>query len=351
MSIVADSFAHVIGVDTHAKHHQYALLDTATGRILEQRSFPTSPAGRSRAVSWIQRRTTASQVLVAVEGAGSYGQTLTRDLLAAGIRVVEVRPPSRASRTRFGKTDPLDAAAAARLVLPANIDTLGDPRQGQLRDALRCLTTARTQMTREKTACHNELTALLRSTGLADARQAPTMARVREIAAWRHRPSDDLATAMQRKHAIRLARRILALHTELLDNEHDLTTVLREAAPALLELPGVGAVTAATIIQAWSHPGRIHNEAAFAMIAGTAPIRMQSGNSDYHRLNRTGDRALNSAIFRIAHSRLLTDPTTKAYYEKRAAQGHSRRHILRSLKRYITRQLFRHLQTNPPRIA
>lgn len=351
MSIVADAFTYVIGVDTHAKHHQYALLATATGQVLEQRSFPTSPAGLRRALAWIQRRTTTDKVLVAVEGTGSYGRTLTRLLLTEEIAVTEVRPPTKASRTRHGKTDQFDAAAAARLVLPADATTLAHPRQGPLRDALRCLTTARTQITKEKTACHNALTALLRASGLADARTTPTMATIKTIAAWRTHPSDDLPTSIQRKHAIRLAQRILTLHDELRENEHDLTQLLHHTAPHLLELPGIGPISAAIIIDAWSHPGRIHSEAAFAMLAGTAPLRIQSGNTDYHRLNRTGDRTLNSAIYRIAHTRIQHDPATKTYYDKRAAMGHSHRHILRNLKRYITRQLFRHLTNNPPQLT
>uniref|UniRef100_UPI00261CB418 transposase n=1 Tax=uncultured Tessaracoccus sp. TaxID=905023 RepID=UPI00261CB418 len=88
-----------------------------------------------------------------------------------------------------------------------------------------------------------------------------------------------------------------------------------------------------------------------ADLESTKPSAAPSGNTDYHRLNRTGDRTLNSAIYRIAHTRIQHDPTTKTYYDKRAAMGHSHRHILRNLKRYITRQLFRHLTNNPPQLT
>ena len=111
---------------------------------------------------------------------------------------------------------------------------------------------------------------------------------------------------------------------------------------------GVGAVIAATVLIAWSHAGRVRSEAAFASLAGTCPIPASSGNTLRHRLNRGGDRRLNRALTTIAIVRMRMDPQTRAYVERRRTEGRTTKEIMRSLKRYITRQLFRTLTTAHP---
>ena len=153
---------------------------------------------------------------------------------------------------------------------------------------------------------------------------------------------------MARSEAVRLAKQIAGLDADVKANQVQLTKLTTRHVPALLAMHGVGAVTAAIVMTVWSHPGRIRSEAAFAMIAGTCPIPASSGNTVRHRLNRGGDRRLNRAINTIALTRMRADKDTREYVQRKIAEEHTKREIMRSLKRYITRQLFRVLATNPP---
>lgn len=345
MPIVAESFTHVIGVDTHAKQHAYAIVEAANGKLLEEQSFPTSPNGISRALAWIRRRTGAS-VAVAVEGSGSYGATLTRALEAADLTVFEVRPPARGSRARDGKTDRFDAVAAARGVLHAETTRLATPRAEGVRSALHVRSAARRAMKSEANRDRQRLIALLRAHRLGiDARDKIADRTVREIAGWRARPGDPLEIAVAREEAVRLARRVLALGDEMDRNERQLRRLVAALEPTLLELPGVGPISAATILDVFSHPGRVHSEAAFAKMGGIAPQPVFSGSSGRHRLSRTGDRALNEAIWRIVDSRRKFHQPTIDYIQRRITEGKDEKDILRCLKRYVTRAIYRHLNT------
>lgn len=135
MTLVADEYEHVVGVDTHAKTHTYAVLDARTGTVIDVGTFPTTAAGLECAVSWMRRRT-AGQILAAVEGTGSYGATLTRKLVTAGIDVREVKPPRRDERRGRGKSDEYDAVAAARTAIATPVAELAAPVP--MGSALRC---------------------------------------------------------------------------------------------------------------------------------------------------------------------------------------------------------------------
>lgn len=339
---VAETYRYVVGVDTHAATHSYAIVDDR-GALLDQATFPTTPAGLRRARDWISRRTEGDldAVLVAAEGTGSYGAVLSDVLAEAGFRVVEAPTPRR-DRGR-GKTDALDATLAARATLVMPMARLRDRRAGQAHTALRVLTVAREHLNVERTRCINALTSLLRSHDLGiDARKSLTAGQITAIAGWRRR-EEALGTATARAEAVRLAKRALVLDEELGENREQLTEIVTAEAPKLLELRGVGAVTAAIVLTVWSHPGRIRSEAAFAAIAGTAPIPASSGNTVRHRLNRGGDRQLNRAMNTIVLTRMRTDPNTRAYVQRRLAQGKTSKEIRRCLKRYVTRQIFRTL--------
>ncbi|MFF9563914.1 IS110 family transposase [Leifsonia sp. NPDC014704] len=343
MTPVAADYEHVIGVDTHARTHTFAVVATDTGRALDSATFPTTAAGISRAMAWMRRRA-PGRILAAIEGTGSYGANLTRALIAAGIDVCDVRPPKRATRAGRGKSDEIDAFAAARTALATDIERLVTPRSDGLRSAVRVLLTARQAMDSRRTGERNALIALLRSFDLGvDARKGISNALIREIASWRRRLSDDVATDTIRQEARRLALSIQALTIQLEENQAALSGHVHELAPGLQEILGVGAVTGAILIAAYSHKGRIRNEAAFASLAGAAPLQASSGNTVRHRLNRHGDRQLNRALDVIARVRLSCDPATRDYHARRLAEGKSKREIRRSLKRYIARQLFRHL--------
>ena len=212
MTIVADSYWFVTGVDTHSKKHQYALVDR-TGRLVDERAFPTSAAGIARATHWLTAATGGQPMLAAIDGAGSYGRQLAEAFTGAGVRVVE------APQIRYrpaGKDDRLDARTAAITVLPLDTDRLSDRKAGAERDAIQVLLTARAEMTRDRTRTLNALTAILRRFDLGiDARNALTSARLKTITAWRTRPTEPVDTATAHAEAVRLATRARALTTEL----------------------------------------------------------------------------------------------------------------------------------------
>lgn len=346
MTIVAKQYTHVVGVDTHAKTHTYAILSSATGQVQDTATFPTSPPGIARAADWMNRRAGEGQLLVSVEGASSYGAGLTRALRGAGMSVCDVRPPRRTSRRGRGKSDAIDAVAAAQSVLGIEVAALLEPRADGERNALRILLDARRLMDRQRTADRLALTAIIRTTALGvDGRQALTDAQIRAIAAWRTRSRDDQADKVAREEARRLARAVLAFATELETNRTHISDIVQDMAPGLMDLPGLGPVSSAVVLVAYSHHGRIHSEAAFAAIAGVNPIPASSGNTIRHRLNRQGDRQLNKALHTIARTRMQFDAATKEYVQRRTAEGKTLREIRRCLKRSIARQLFRKLQT------
>lgn len=218
MSIVADTYTHVVGVDTHARTHSYMILEAATGREVTAETFPTSPAGIRRAIGWINRRASAP-VLIAAEGTGSYGSGLARAITEADYPIVEARPPKRTQRAGRGKSDLIDAHAAASSVLALPADQLVQPRTGKLRSALRVLLTARRAMDAQRTGQRNALTALVRIIDLGiDARRPLNQAQIEQIDSWRTRPSDDIEQSTARAEAIRLARSLISLGEELEQN-------------------------------------------------------------------------------------------------------------------------------------
>lgn len=166
-----------------------------------------------------------------------------------------------------------------------------------------------------------------------DARRPLTDTKITEISHWRVR-DEPLAVGTARAEALRLSKRIDVLDSELKDNNIR-TTELLEASPAapLLEETGIGPITAAVVYTAWSHLGRVRSEAAFAALAGVSPIPASSGNTTRHRLNRGGDRRLNRALHLATVVRIIHDPATRAYAERRQAEGKTSREIRRRLKR------------------
>jgi transposase len=247
----------------------------------------------------------------------------------------------------IGKSDPIDAQRIAAAVLPLEDEQLRTPRMDEgIRAAAQILLTARDELTRERTRAVNALTALVRIADLGmDARHPLAAGKIGEISRW-HPREEDLAAATARTEAVRLAKRILALDAEITDNTNRIGELV-EASPAaaLVEETGIGPVTAATVLVAWSHPGRVRDEAAFAALAGVNPIPASSGNTTRHRLNRGGDRRLNRALNVIAMVRMVHHPQTRAYVDRRRAEGKTDREIRRCIKRYLARRLYRHLNT------
>ncbi|MGO2081840.1 IS110 family transposase [Glutamicibacter arilaitensis] len=343
-SIVAHSYPFVVGVDTHARNHVYAIIDSSNGALLDTQSFPVTMGGISRAISWVGRRTEGNaDTLWVIEGAATYGAILACTVAAHGFPVTEAPRMSTKQNRGVGKTDSLDAHRMAMASLPLPVDKLRHPRLNEgIRQGLRILVTARSSMAKDRTRSVNALNAMVRSNGLGiDARKKLTGGQIAEVSRWRER-EEELSMRIARSEAVRLAKHILDLDQQLAANEQQLDELVRvsEAAP-LLDETGFKAITVAKCFVAWSHEGRVRNEAAFACLAGVNPIPASSGNTTRHRLNRGGDRSLNSALHMAAITRMTYDDETRIYVEKRRAEGKSDREIRRCVKRYLARRIFK----------
>lgn len=344
MNSLTDLVDVVIGVDTHVHTHTAAIVDAGTGGVLAQLTVDATAAGYIELVAFADehRRLRAW----AIEGTGGHGAGLTRHLEKSGELVVELDRPERAQRRHGAKSDPLDAIRAAREALSRA--RLGTPRSAGDRQALSVLLAARRSAVDASTDAQRQVFSLViaapeplrvKFRGMKLPAMLRTAAKLRSHSSW------DLESKTTGTVLRTLARRALELTAEAADHEREILRIVRTMRPDLLDQPGIGPIVAATILCAWSHPGRIHSEAAFAMLGGVAPIPATSGLvANRHRLNRFGDRQLNRALHVIALSRLRYDDRTRAYADRRTHEGRSRREIIRCLKRYIARDLYRLLE-------
>lgn len=335
MTIVAHVHPYVVGVDTHARHHVYSIVQAKTGELLESQKFPATEAGINRAMTWVLKRTESKmQILWVIEGTASYGAVLTGKVLADGFEVAEAPRVDSQHRYGSGKTDDMDSFQMARTAAGLPVDKLRRPRQGSgVRQAVKILVASRELMTRERTSYINALTALVRSNSLGvDARHALSRIQIEQISAWRQR-EETVELRIARVEAKRLACHILRLDEQLRSNESELVSLVKisEAAP-LLQEKGFGAVSVAKCLAAWSHYGRVRTEAESASLAGVNPIPASSGNTVRHRLNRGGDRKLNSAIHMVAIVKMTHDEETRAYVARRRQEGKTDREIRRCIK-------------------
>ncbi len=335
------------GVDTHRDTHVAAVVDGA-GRLLGAESFPADEVGYQRMVAWFGSQ--GYLVRVGVEGTGSYGAGLARYLCAADIGVVEVNRPNRQlRRQRGGKSDSVDAEAAARAAASGQATSVPKSGDGPV-ECLRMLLVARRSATKARTQAANQIHSVtvgapeqvkhrLRGLGLRE--------QVRVCARWR--PGEAQTTVAYAKKTLRhLARRYQTLDTEITELEADIRRLCARANPALLAAKGVGPDTASVLlVAAGDNPDRMRSERSFAALCGTSPVQASSGQTIRHRLNRGGNRHANSALWRIATTRMRTDPATQQYVERRRGEGKNRKEIIRCLKRHIAREIYR-LLTNPP---
>ncbi len=268
-------------------------------------------------------------------------------MAAAGERVFDLDRPKRAARRHGAKSDSLDSVRAAREAL-SRAYRAGVKHEGP-RAELAVLMTARRSAVEAATLAERQLHALVIAApeDLRALLRGTTTAMTRTAARLRSRPTSDRQTVTT-AHVLRtLARRALVLRVEASEHESVIREVVRAWRPDLLARPGIGVIVAAQVLICWSHPGRVRSEAAFAMLAGSAPIPASSGMTTRHRLNRSGDRQLNRALHVIALSRARYDQRTRSYIDHRRAQGKTDREIRRCLKRYIARDLFRQLEHGP----
>jgi transposase len=349
MTTVAEVVDAVIGVDTHRDTHTLELTSPIGARLAVVEIENTS-LGYAQAWAWIGEHAPGPRLMVGSEGTRSYGIGFSRALQAAGMVVVEIERPDRKQRRGQGKSDPIDAHHASIKLLSMDVAALPQPRCDGTREGLRILLVSRLSQVATQTAQTNQLHALLLTgddTDRALGKGAFTRARLNELST-RPRPEQaSLEQQIRHGEAARLAQALLTSKASLKANNEQLKALVKELNPTLLDKPGVGPVSGAQTLVTFSHRGRCRNDGAFAMLAGTAPLPASSGQTRRHRLNRGGDRDLNRAIHTITMSRWRTCPKTKAYIAKRRAEGLSDREIRRCLKRYITRELFRHLNAQP----
>jgi transposase len=333
---------YVIGVDTHKNAHSAAVVN-AVGGVVAGVEVAASDAGYRSLLRTAQARA-AGRRAWAVEGTGSFGSGLAAFLQQHGERVLEIERPRR-PRQKPAKSDQLDAIRAAREALAA--DKLAQPRQRGSREALRILLTTREGALKARTQALCQLHALV--VGAPEMlrgrlRNLSTDELVRRCLQLRRRPQQSLELQVTSQSLRQIARRAEALRAEAASCEKELALLVNGLAPSLTAEPGVGPICAGQIICAWSHRGRVRSEAAFAALAGVAPIPASSGQVVRHRLNRGGDRQLNRALHTIVMWRTNHHAESKQYMVRRRTEGKSDREIRRCLKRHLARRIFKLLQ-------
>ncbi len=331
-----------VGIDTHAEVHVAAAFDQL-GRPLGHLEIPTTSAGYRQLLAWA--RGLGPVAAFGVEGTGSYGTGLARFLADAGCQVVEVSRPNRRVRRLRGKSDPIDAEAAARAVLSG--EAHGTPKADTDEvGMIRVLRVARRSALKARTQATNQMQAILvcAPASLREELRALSLSKlVTQAVGFRPGPATNPTAA--NKLALRsLAIRCQALSDEIAALDIQLERLTVAAAPALCQLKGVGPdVAGALLVAAGDNPGRLRSEAAFASLCGASPVPASSGKTTRHRLNRGGDRTANNALWRIVMVRLATDNRTQTYLARRTQEGHSKREIIRCLKRYVAREVYREL--------
>jgi transposase len=330
-------------VDTHGEVHVACALDQL-GRHLATTRVATTPMGYRALLDWA--RSLGEVAAWGVEGTGCYGAGLVRFLAARGQLVWEVNRPDRQARRQRGKSDPVDAEAAARAVQAGQATAI--PKAGDhLVEMMRCLRVARATAVKARTQTANALRALV-VTAPAELREPLRGLSAGALAstAARMRPGPIATTTAATKLALRLlGERSQALDGELARVDAELDRLTTQAAPELRQLCGVGPeIAGALLVAAGDNPLRLRSQAAFSMLCGASPIPASSGKTVRHRLNRGGNRQANSALYRIVVVRLRWHQPTRDYLARRTRQGLSKREIIRCLKRYVAREVFTALQ-------
>jgi transposase len=335
----------VIGVDTHRDTNTAAVVHAATGEVLGELQCTTDALGYKRVLAFAEKY--PGRRVWAIEGTGSFGAGLTTFLLERGQWVVEIDPPARSARRNGAKSDELDAVRAARQALSRQ--HLAAPRARGDREAMRVLLAARAGAVVARTKAIGQIKALIVNAPEAlrdQLRRGTTDQQLDRCSRLRTLPTHSIEHRATVRAIRSVARRALFLEAEAAEHESALEDLVATACPELLDLPGVGVITAAQFLVSWSRSGRIRNEAAFAALAGVAPTPASSGHTTRYRLNYFGDRQLNHALHTVALSRLQHHQNTKAYAARRIGEGKSPREIKRCLKRAIARKIYRVLETH-----
>ncbi len=343
MVMLAEHYDFVIGGDPDRDTIDLAVLDTGTGRVHAHLADSADGPGYRRMLAWASTNAPGRRIW-ALEGTGSFAAGLVVSLVDAGETVVEVGALKRA---RGAKNDRIDAIRAARQALSR--EEQGAPRSGGLREALRMVFACREGVLVSRTKAINELKSLIvvapehLRARLRGKSLASQLDRIEDLQVTTTAPVEERLSVFTLQS---IASRIRFLSQQLAELDPQLLELIKQhpAGPALLAEAGVGPVVAAQLLISWSHRGRVRNEAAFASLAGVAPLETSSGQRSRHRLNRGGDRALNRALHTVAITRMRCHPETRAYEIRRSANGKTHRDIRRSLKRALARRLYRRIE-------
>jgi transposase len=343
MVMLADHYDYVIGGDPDRDTIDLAIIDTRTGGVQAQTVEAADGPGYQRLLEWGRFNAHGRRVW-SLEGTGSFAAGFVTCLAEAGEDVVEVGGLKRA---RGAKNDRIDAVRAGRHALAT--EHHATPRARGLREALRLVLATRHAVLGSRTKAINELKSVIVTapeqirSGLRGVSLAKQLGRVEALEAPTSASVEHRVTVLTLRSIV---ARIRFLTAQVNDLDPELLTLLKThpAGPDLLAEPGVGPVVAAQLLVSWSHRGRVRSEAAFASLAGVAPIEASSGQRNRHRLNRGGDRDLNRALHTVAITRFRCHAETIQYEKKRTAEGKTHRDIRRSLKRSIARRLYRRIQ-------
>ncbi|MFC9030951.1 IS110 family RNA-guided transposase [Streptomyces arboris] len=332
------------GVDSHSDTVHVAVISDNGGHLADA-EFTTTTAGYTAALAFLTAH--GQVVTIGVEGTSSYGAGFTRTARSRGHQVVEVNRPDRAERRRTGKSDPIDAYAAARAALSGRASS--SPKDDTVAGIRALHNTARSAV-KARTAALNQIgNVLITAPEAIRATYGQLKGADRTEALARLKPAGDALHI-----AVLTALKSLARRVKELTAEHETLTRALDAEatthnPGLRAAHGVGPDTAAQLlITAGGNPARMRTEASFAALCGAAPVPASSGRTNRHRLSRGGDRAANAALYRIALTRMSSDPRTRAYVARQTAAGRTKKEIIRMLKRAIAREMFRCLTTTVP---
>lgn len=330
----------ILGVDTHKDVHVAAIL-TIAGVLLATHSFATTHDGYAATLVWAHRFGDVNAA--GIECTGSYGSALMKFLQTQNVKVFEVNQPDRALRRKAGKTDAVDAEAAARAVIAGR--SLATPKTGiGAAEELRQMRLVKSSAVKARTTAINQLKGLVvgAEPALRDQLRALTTKALSRACALL------LPSTVEQMLMSELATRIHQLNEQLSRLETAMTRTVTACAPELLARPGVGYDSAAALLIAvGDNPERMKNEASFAALCGVSPVEFSSGKTTKRRLNRGGNRQANAALYRIVLTRIRWDETTQNYLQNRTEKGKSKRDVIRCLKRYLAREIFTILKTLP----
>lgn len=336
------------GVDAHTDTHAVAALDEQ-GRLLGVQTFASTPEGNRQLLAWLGAF--GPIAVIGIESTGAYAAGLVRYLRSCEVEVVEVNRPHAHTRRRRGKSDPIDAEMAARQALAGHAVVIPKRTDGIV-EAIRQLRVARDSAVKSRTAALNQLTELIVTApdALRQRLRARKTSRGRATLCARLRPDPGRLHEPEQaaKLALRsLARRVSELDQEIAALDGHLKPLVATAAPRTTRLLAISTGHAGQLlITAGENIDRLRHEGAFAALCGASPIPVASGRRDRHRLNPGGDRDANRTLYMIAVCRLRVCERTRAYAQRRSAEGMSKPEIIRCLKRYIAREAYHALRAD-----